>query len=149
MVPWVIVFDAAANGGPSLAQMLSAGGFEVCSTATTEALADALASRRHQVVLFALCPGRSDDLVALRLLRHLAPECPLIIVAADASLEVRRLIQTMRPIYFAARPVDGKELREAVQAACARQLRNTSTRAKPQPEPRRPGVRSRRGRQPV
>ena len=149
MVPGVIVFEAAANGGPSLTQMLSAGGFEVCSTTTTEALADALASRRHQVVLFALCPGRSDDLVALRLLRHLAPECPLIIVAADASLEVRRLIQTMRPIYFAARPVDGEELCEAVRAACEPPRRKTSTRAKPGPEARRPGVSSRRGRQPV
>jgi DNA-binding NtrC family response regulator len=139
MVPGVIVFEAAANGGPPLAQMLSAGGFRVCSTATTEALADALATRRHQVILFALCPGRADDLVALRLLRHLAPDCPLVIVAADASLEVRRLIQTMRPFYFAARPVDGKELCEAVRAACVRQRRNASTRAGPGPEARRPG----------
>lgn len=147
MVPCVIVFEAAANGGPSLAQMLAAGGCEVCSTATTEALADALASRRHQVVLFALCPGRSDDLVALRLLRHLAPDCPLIIVAADASLEVRRLIQTMRPIYFAARPVDAEELCEAVHAACEPPRRETSTRAKPGRDAHHPG--HHHGRQPV
>jgi DNA-binding NtrC family response regulator len=118
MAPRVIVFEAAANGEPSLAQVLVPHGCEVCQAATTESLADALASGRHHAVLFALCPDRSDDLVALRLLRHLVPEVPLIIVASDASLEVRRLIQNLRPIFFAARPVDGEELCEAIRAAC-------------------------------
>ncbi len=118
MVPRVIVFEAAANGEPSLARMLAAGGCDVSPVATPGALADAVASGLFQAVLFALSPERSDDLVALRLLRRLVPDFPLIIVADDTSLEVRRLIQTMRPIYFAARPVEAEELCEAVRAAC-------------------------------
>ena len=118
MVPSVIVFETGAYGEPLLAGLLATGGCEVCPTSTTEALADAVASGRHQAVLFALCPQRPDDLVALRLLRGLAPDLPLIIVASDASLEVRRLIQPLRPIYFAPRPADPEELREAVRSAC-------------------------------
>ncbi|HVP15099.1 MAG TPA: hypothetical protein VMS88_06120 [Terriglobales bacterium] len=118
MVPRVIVFEAAANGEPPLAPTLAARGCEVSPVTTAECLADALASGRHHAVLFAFHPDRSEDLAALRLLRHLEPLLPLIVVAVDSSLEVRRLIQTMRPIYFAARPVDGDELFEAIQSAC-------------------------------
>ncbi len=119
MLPSVIVFEAAVtNGEPPLAGVLANGGCEVCSASTTESLVDAVASGRHQAMLFALCPGREDDLVALRLLRRLAPDFPLIVVASHASLETRRLIQPLRPIYFAPRPVDPEELCEAVRDAC-------------------------------
>ena len=118
MVPSVIVFENGTNGEPPLADLLAASGCDVCETSTTEALVDAVASGRHQAVLFAFRPERDDDLVALRLLRRLAPGFPLIVVASHASLEVRRLIQPLRPIYFAPRPVDPDELCEAVRDAC-------------------------------
>jgi len=126
MVPSVIVFEAGTNGESPLTGVLARGGCEVCATSTTESLVDAVASGRHQAVLFALCPERADDLVALRLLRRLAPEFPLIIVASHASLEVRRLIQPLRPIYFAPRPVDAEELCEAVRDACLPHRREAS-----------------------
>ncbi len=138
MVPRVIVFEAAADGEPSLARMLTAGGCDVTAAATPGALADAVASGRHQAVLFALVPGRSDDLVSLRLLRRVAPEFPLIIVANDTSLDVRRLIQTMRPIYFAARPVDPEELCEAVRAACEPPRRELPAPVRPERPSERP-----------
>jgi DNA-binding NarL/FixJ family response regulator len=119
MVPRVIVFEAAANGEPPLSDLLATSGCVVCATSTTESLVDAAVSGLHQAVLFALSPGRPDDLAALRVLRRLAPDLPLIVVASDASLEVRRSIQPLRPIYFAARPVDADELCEAVHDACA------------------------------
>ena len=126
MVPSVIVFEAGANGEPPLAGVLASGGCEVCETSTTESLVDAVASGRHQALLFALCPERDDDLTTLRLLRRLAPDFPLIVVASHASLEVRRLIQPLRPIYFSPRPVDADELCEAVRDACGRAPREAS-----------------------
>jgi DNA-binding NarL/FixJ family response regulator len=118
MEPSAIVFEAVTAETP-LAGVLAAGGCAACSVRTNEELVDAVASGRHRVVLFALGPERADDLVALRLLRRLAPDFPLIVVASDASLEVRRQIQALRPIYFAPRPVDAQELCEAVRDACA------------------------------
>ena len=126
MVPSVIVYEAGTNGEPPLAGVLGSGGCEVCAAATTEALVDAVASGRHQAVLFALRPGRDDDLATLRLLRRLAPDFPLVVVASHASLEVRRLIQPLRPIYFAPRPVDAGELCEAVRDACLLHRREAS-----------------------
>lgn len=118
MVPSVIVFEAGTNGEPPLAGVLASGGCEVCATSTAESLVDAVASGRHRAVLFALCPERDDNLVTLRLLRRLAPGFPLVVVANHASLEMRRLIQALRPVYFAPRPVDPEELCEAVRDAC-------------------------------
>jgi DNA-binding NtrC family response regulator len=126
MVPSVIVFETGANGEPPLADVLASGGCEVCAASSTGAMVDAVASGRHQALLFALCPERDDDLVALRLLRRLAPDFPLIVVASHASLEVRRLIQPLRPIYFAPRPVDAGELCEAVRDACLPHRREVS-----------------------
>jgi len=40
---------------------------------------------------------------------------------------VRRLIQPLRPIYFAPRPVDAEELCEAVRDACGWPPREAST----------------------
>jgi DNA-binding NtrC family response regulator len=133
MTPSVIVFEDGTNGEPPLADVLAGSRCEVCAISGTEALVDAVASGRHQALLFAFRPERDDDLVALRLLRRLAPDFPLIVVASHASLEVRRLIQPLRPIYFAPRPVDPAELCEAVHDACVRPTRD----AAPGPRPRR------------
>jgi DNA-binding NarL/FixJ family response regulator len=126
MTPSVIVFETRADGEPPLPSVLAMGGCEACAVSTAEALVDAVASGRHQAVLFAFHPERDDDLVTLRLLRRLAPDFPLVVVASHASLEVRRLIQPLRPIYFAPRPVDAQELCEAVRDACRRPPREAS-----------------------
>jgi len=144
MTPSVIVFENGPNGEPSLADALAGSPCEVCAVSTTEGLVDAVASGRHQAVLFSFCPERDDDLVALRLLRRLAPTFPLIIVASHASLEVRRLIQPLRPIYFAPRPVDPAELCEAVRDACVRPKRDPA-----EPRPRREAAHHQHGHHPV
>ncbi len=129
MKPSAIIFEACPGGAP-LAGVLEAAGCDTCAVSGTEPLVDAIASGLHQVVIFVLGPDRADDIVALHLLRRLAPDFPLIVVATDGSLEVRRLIQPFRPIYFAPRPVDPDELCEAVHDACAaRREPNGSTRA--------------------
>ena len=131
MTPSVIVFENGPNGEPPLADVLASSRCEVCAISTTEALVDAVACGCHQAVLFAFHPERDDDLVTLRLLRRLAPGFPLIIVASHASLEVRRLIQPLRPIYFAPRPVDAAELCQAVHDACVRPTREVTVGPKP------------------
>ncbi len=116
--PRVIVYEPVADGDPPLRDLLARSECQVFEACTADALVDAVGSGRHQVVLFAFSPDRPDDLVTLRLLRRLAADFPLVVVATDSSLEVRRLIQTMRPVYFAARPVDPDELCEALRDAC-------------------------------
>jgi DNA-binding NtrC family response regulator len=118
MTPRVIVFEAAGDDRPLLADVLASGGCEIRSASTAEALVDGVATGRYQAVLFAFSSDRPDDLMALRLFRRLAPDLPLVIVSSDASLEVRRLIQAMRPVYFAVRPVEAEELCDAVRDAC-------------------------------
>jgi DNA-binding NtrC family response regulator len=143
MEPRVILYEPATNGEPSLMTLLPACGCKALATATAEELVDAVTRDPSQVVLFALAPDRPDDLVTLRLLRRVAPDLPLVIVTTEATLEVRRIIQTLRPGYFSVRPVDAEELHDALCAACPdprKERRGTGRHARAAKPVHRPGA---------
>ena len=131
MEPRVILYEPATNGEASLMTLLPACGCQALATATAEQLVDAVTRDPSQVVLFVLAPDRPDDLVTLRLLRRVAPGLPLVIVAAEATLEARRVIQDLRPVYFAVRPVDTEELHDALCAACPDPKKERRGRTRP------------------
>jgi hypothetical protein len=74
-------------------------------------------------VVYAFRTESAQDLGVLHLLRRVAPDLPLVLLATEGSLEVQRLVQNLRPIYYAVTPVEPSELRDAVHAALARQAR--------------------------
>ena len=76
----------------------------------------------------ALCDDKGNDLGLLRLVRRAAAELPLVLLARDDSLAVRRELQYFNPIYYAVWPPDPIELREAV---CAAVLKTSRHRAVP------------------
>ncbi|MBI5709457.1 MAG: hypothetical protein HZC42_04020 [Candidatus Eisenbacteria bacterium] len=118
MEPTVLLYESSGDAD-SLMAILPACGCVPVKVATTEALLEEISVRQPGVVLFSLAPGREDDLVALRFLRRVAPDLPLVIVAGEATLEIRRAIQALRPVYFAVRPVETAELHDALCAACS------------------------------
>jgi hypothetical protein len=79
--------------------------------------------------VFALGAQCQHDLALLFLLRRVAPAVPLILVATTASLETQKMIQDLRPTYYAVRPVDRAELLEAIAAAIAARGRRDGGRA--------------------
>jgi DNA-binding response OmpR family regulator len=74
-------------------------------------------------VVYGLRPSGQEDIGVLQLLRRAAPDLPLVLVAAEESLVTQKLVQDLRPIYYAVRPLDEAELIEAVRAALARRHR--------------------------
>ena len=113
----MLLYESSGDAD-SLMALLPACGCVAVKVATTEALLEEVSARAPSVVLFSLAPGRQDDLVALHFLRRVAPDLPLVIVAGEATLEIRRAIQALRPVYFAVRPVEAAELHDALCAAC-------------------------------
>jgi hypothetical protein len=73
--------------------------------------------------VYALGADCREDLGVLRLMRRAAPDVPLVLLAAEDSLDTRRCTQPFRPIYFAIGPVEGAELRDVVRAAIRRRGR--------------------------
>lgn len=124
-MPRVLMVVAAAPMDPSVPELLAEDeGLELVSCPDARGLLEQVMLRAPDVVIYALRPDCREDLGVLRLMRHVAPDVPLVILAGEDSLETRRVTQNLRPIYYAVSPVDGAELREVVRAAVRRKTRS-------------------------
>ena len=122
-MPRVVVQVAAAPSDPSVHSLLEAEGFDLVSCPDARALIEEVMHRPPNAVIYALRPDCREDLGVLRLMRRAAPDVPLVLLAAEDSLDTRRITQALRPIYYAVCPVDAAELREVVRTAVARRGR--------------------------
>jgi len=77
-------------------------------------LLEAMVHRAPAAVVFELRKERPQDLGALHLIRRALPRVPLIVVADEDSLELRRRVQVLQPTYYAVRPLDRAEIAEAL-----------------------------------
>lgn len=77
---------------------------------------------RHppDVLVFELAEDPANDLAFLKLIRRLYPILPLVVLGHGGRLGVRRVVQSLNPVYFGVIPVDGIEIEEAVTAALRR-----------------------------
>lgn len=127
--PCVIVAEPRGLGDSPIASQIDPDAFEVVWCDQEQDVLDRVIQRRPSALVFALGAECQHDLVLLFLLRRVAPAVPLILVAAAASLETQKLIQDLRPTYYAVRPVDRAELLEAIAAAIAAHGRRDGGRA--------------------
>jgi len=125
-LPRVIVYECCPGVEDHVQSLLVDQGYEVVACHNGEALLEAAVERRADVVVFELKPECQTDLGLLQLLRRVAPVVPLILVASDGSLETQRLVQELRPMYYAVIPVESAELRDAVQSALERRSRRSA-----------------------
>lgn len=72
---------------------------------------------RPDALIFGLDATAEDDLGLLHLVRRIARDLPLVLVANEGSLITQKLAQELRPIYYAVCPVDASEMCDALQAA--------------------------------
>ena len=119
----IVVHVAAAPADPPVHSLLEADGFELVSCPDARALLEEVMHRPPDAVIYALRPDCREDLGVLKLMRRAAPEVPLVLLAAEDSLDTRKVTQSLRPIYYAVCPVDGAELSEVVRTAVARRGR--------------------------
>ena len=98
-------------------------GLDLVTCADGQALLEEVIHRRPDAVIYGLHPDCREDMGVLRLMRRAAPDVPLVLLAAEDSLDTRTVTQTLRPIYYAVCPVDCAELCEVVRAAVRRRSR--------------------------
>jgi len=122
-VPRIVVQVSAASADPSISSVFEKEELELISCADSRAFLEEVMHRQPDAVIYALRPDCREDLGVLRLLRRAAPDVPLVLLAAEDCLDMRRLTQTLRPIYFAVGPVDSAELRDVVRTAVTRRAR--------------------------
>ena len=125
-MPRVIVYECCSEADDHVRSLLDGEGYELVPCRDGEALLEAAVERHADAVVFELKPECQGDLGLLHLLRRVAPAVPLILVASDGSLETQRLVQELRPMYYAVIPVESEELRGAVRSAVERGRRRAA-----------------------
>jgi DNA-binding response OmpR family regulator len=97
--------------------ILQAGaGHDVVVCHTREALLDALAVRRPDLLVYVL-EDQIADIAVLSLVRRMSADLPIILLSAPAGLEARRSVQELKPTYYGVFPLEPTELRDAVRGA--------------------------------
>ena len=111
----------------------------VCCDGCTDALCEALPDALWDVVGCPTCETmlegalrRPPDLVlcrqnvetaaasaTLRLLRRITQEAPIVVLSESTSIEMLRLAQEFRPVFFVLEPSEPAELREVIRAILA------------------------------
>ena len=122
-MPRIVVQAACAPSDAPLIPLLEAEGFELVPCDDSRALLEEVMHRQPDAIVYALCADCREDLGVLRLMRRAAPDVPLVLLAADESLDTRKATQALRPIYYAVCPIDGAELCDVVRTAVRRRSR--------------------------
>jgi len=119
----IVVHLEAAPADPSVHAVLANEGFDLVSCPDNRALLEEVMHQLPDAVIYALHTDCRQDLGVLELVRRAARRVPLVLLAAEDSLDTRRITQSLRPIYHAVCPVDEAELREVVRTAVERRGR--------------------------
>jgi DNA-binding response OmpR family regulator len=124
-LPRVVMHVTAAPADSPVLSLLEAQGFDLVGCPDAHALLEEVMHRVPDAVIYALHADCREDLGVLRLLRRAVPDVPLVLLAAEDSLDTRKITQTLRPIYYAVCPIDGAELCDVVRTAVSRRGRLT------------------------
>jgi DNA-binding response OmpR family regulator len=119
-VPRIVVYECCLGDEHPALSLLKDEGFELIACTDGETLLEEVVQHRPDALIYGIKPDTPQDLAVLQLLRRAAPELPLVLLASEGSLSTQRLVQSLRPIYYAVCPIEAAELRDAVRAALAR-----------------------------
>ena len=97
-------------------RLLAPEGHDVVVCTGREALFDALALRRPDLIIYVL-GDLSLDLGVLWVVRRVAAALPIILLGGPSGLEARRSVQELKPTYYGVFPLEPAELSDAVRGA--------------------------------
>jgi DNA-binding NtrC family response regulator len=120
MAPRVVIYERSLDLEQAASPLLEAQGYDVVGCGDGEMLVEEVVQHHADAVVFGLRPGSNEDLGLLHLIRRVAPDVPVVLIAAEGSLNTQRLVQSLRPIYYAVCPVEPAELCDAVKSALAK-----------------------------
>ena len=90
-------------------------GHEVVVCTGREALFDALAASRPDLIIYVL-RDLPLDLGVLWVVRRIASKLPIILLGGPAGLEARRNVQELKPTYYGMFPLEPAELSDVVRS---------------------------------
>lgn len=122
----IVMFDPLHDGCDEACRSIAGDGLQFESCDDSERLLETVIAHPPDVVIYCLRPDIDADLAVLHLFRRVAPEAPLILLARDGTLDTRKAVQALRPLFYAVAPFDTDELRDVVQSVFARHRRRVA-----------------------
>lgn len=116
----IVVCDPLHDGCSDACRTLAGDGLQFENCDDGERLLEAVIGHAPDVVIYCLRPDIDADLAVLHLLRRVAPEAPLILLAREGDLDTRKAVQVLRPLFYAVAPFDTDELKDVVRSVFAR-----------------------------
>jgi len=111
-----ILIHEPRSGTHDWPRLLAPESHDVVVCTGREALFDALALRRPDLIIYVL-GDLALDLGVLWVVRRMAASLPIILLGGCSGLEARRAVQELKPMYFGVFPLEPAELGEAVRGA--------------------------------
>lgn len=115
-LPRVVLCSCGRGIAASLRAALESPDLEFEHCRPGDSILEQVIRRRPAVLICELRASRHADLAVLQLLRRMAPEVRMILIASG-SLKTERTLRELRPVYYAVQPVGEEEMIEAVRAA--------------------------------
>ena len=106
----IAICHAPPGRGLHLVSALGRAGFRVVACRTAEALVERAVQSAPDLIGCTIGALRQLDLGVLRLLRRFWPDAPFVVACDRATIEDRRLVQELRPIYILLEPWNEEEL---------------------------------------
>ena len=115
-LPRVVLCSCGRTITASLRAALESPDLELAHCRPEDSILEEVIRRRPVVLIYELRAARHSDLAVLQLLKRVAPEVRMVLIAS-ASLKTERTLRELRPVYYAVQPVGEEEMIEAVRAA--------------------------------
>lgn len=121
-LPRVVLCSCNRTTATMLRAALESPGLELDYCRPGDSILEEVIRRHPAVLIYELRAARHSDLAVLQLVKRMAPEVRMVLVAGG-SLETERMLRELRPVYYAVQPVGDEEMLEAVRAALGERAR--------------------------
>jgi DNA-binding NtrC family response regulator len=113
----------------SVAEMLRDEGWAVTYCSGCEALLESVSEHRPRAIVYVLAHQIAVDLALLALLRQVAPDLPVVVVASAELHSHAGRLDAAHPVVLEQSPADRFRLRNALRAALMRPRKRAPTLA--------------------
>jgi len=122
----IVVCGPEAEHTESVVALLGAEGWNVTQATDQETLLVAICDHRPRAIVYALAHQIAVDLACLALLRQVAPDLPIVVVASSEHGTRAGVPEAAHPLVLEQSPADQLRLREALRAVLRRSRKRPS-----------------------
>lgn len=123
-MPTILVCDRDPVFVDTMRRLLAQEGYSIETAARPSETIQRLVPGRYGAMVLGLHSAEAEDVDVIPMINRIDRRLPIVVVASDESLELERRARSGKLFYYAVRPVDGDEIKEAIREACFRGRRS-------------------------